>query len=76
VDGVGTVAWRGRGAPCASRTWSTCCTADPARAALYDGPAAVAGEGDEVSERVVVVEREGRSLEDALYRLRRPAWRG
>ena len=41
--------------------------------ALLAGLEAVAGEGDEVAELVVVVEREGRSLDYALYRLRRPA---
>ncbi|WP_091756390.1 hypothetical protein [Pedococcus cremeus] len=40
--------------------------------ALLGGLEAVAGEGDEVAELVVVVEREGRSLDYALYRLRRP----
>ncbi|TQJ49563.1 spermine/spermidine synthase [Phycicoccus sp. SLBN-51] len=39
--------------------------------ALLAGLEAVAG--DEVAELVVVVEREGRSLDYALYRLRRPA---
>jgi spermidine synthase len=41
--------------------------------ALLAGLEAVAGDGDEVAELVVVVEREGRSLDYALYRLRRPA---
>lgn len=41
--------------------------------ALLAGLEAVAGDGDEVAELVVVVGREGRSLDYALYRLRRPA---
>ena len=41
--------------------------------ALLAGLEAVAGEGDEVAEVVVPVEREGRTLDYALYRLRRAA---
>jgi spermidine synthase len=41
--------------------------------ALLAGLGAVAGDGDEVAELVVPVERDGRSLDYALYRLRRGA---
>ena len=41
--------------------------------ALLAGLEAVAGVGDEVAELVVPVEREGRTLDYALYRLRRAA---
>jgi spermidine synthase len=42
---------------------------------LLAGLRAVAGPGEEVVELVVPVEREGRTLDFALYRLRRPACR-